>query len=123
MFETAAQRLGLEARRVQSLYLGFLVLWAGLGEELFYRGYVQGTLRRSRRPAVAIVLAALLFAVRHYTQMGLLWPAYPWAAATAWVAVGLLFGLVLGWIYERTGSLWLPVAIHYLFNVVPFILG
>jgi len=123
MFQAAAPRLGLEVARVRTLYLGFLVLWAGLGEELFYRGYVQSAVRRRRGPGLAIVVAAFLFAIRHYTQMGLLWPHYPWAAATAWVAIGFLFGLVLGYVYERTRSLWMPVVIHYLFNILPFVLG
>jgi membrane protease YdiL (CAAX protease family) len=30
-------------------------------------------------------------------------------------------GLVLGWLYERTGSLWLPVVVHYAFNVIPLL--
>jgi membrane protease YdiL (CAAX protease family) len=27
-----------------------------------------------------------------------------------------LFGLLLVWIYERTGSLWAPIAVHFCFN-------
>ena len=122
MFDVAGRRLGMEASRLGSLYLGFLVLWAGLGEELLYRGYLQGALRRRCGPVLAIVAAAFFFAIRHYVQMGLLWPDYPWAAATAWVSIGFLLGLILGFIYEKTGSLWTPVVIHYLFNLVPLVL-
>jgi membrane protease YdiL (CAAX protease family) len=123
MVAVAGERLGLDADRTRSLYIGFLVLWAGLGEEVFYRGYVQGTLRRRIGAGAAIAVAALLFAVRHYTQMGLLWPDYPWPAATAWVAMGLFVGAALGLLYEKTRSLWMPVAVHYLFNIIPYLAG
>ncbi|MFC7197304.1 CPBP family intramembrane glutamic endopeptidase [Halosimplex aquaticum] len=43
--------------------LSFLVV--GPGEELLYRGLVQGTLRETLHPARAIVLASALFASIH----------------------------------------------------------
>jgi membrane protease YdiL (CAAX protease family) len=120
MLEVAAARLPGTAATHQMLYLGAIVLWAGLGEELFYRGYVQGTLRRHHGAAAAILVASLLFAVRHATQLALVEP-YPWAAAGGWVLFSFVVGLVLGWLYERTGSLWLPVVVHYAFNVIPLL--
>ncbi len=30
-------------------------------------------------------------------------------------------GLVFGWLYEKTGSLTVPVVAHYLLNSVPFL--
>jgi len=123
MFQTAADRLSLTPQTVRVAYLSFLVAWAGLGEELYFRGYVQGVLRRHHSARYAIVVAAVLFAVRHYMQMLLLLPTYPVFAATAWCAVAVPVGIVLGFIYEKTGSLWMPVAIHYLFNIAPFLAG
>ena len=35
--------------------------------------------------------------------------------------VTIPLGILLGMIYERTKSLWIPVAIHYLFNIIPFL--
>ena len=123
MFQAASARLGMAVDTVRLLYLGFVVAWAGLGEELYFRGYVQGVLRRHHSARYAIIAGALLFAVRHYMQMLLLLPTYPVFAATAWCVVAIPIGLVLGYIYERTGSLWMPVTIHYLFNLIPFIVG
>ncbi len=122
MFDVAAGRLPFSAHTVRVTYLGFLIVWAGFGEELYFRGYVQGTLRTRKGARYAIVVASALFAVRHYTQMALLLPKYPVFAATAWVTMAFLVGIVLGLVYERTKSLWLPVAIHYLFNIVPFLI-
>jgi membrane protease YdiL (CAAX protease family) len=123
LFDAASLRLGLTPERVGVLYLGFLVAWAGLGEELYFRGYVQGVLRRHHSARYAITVAAVLFAVRHYMQVLLLLPTYPVFAATAWCAMAVPVGIVLGYTYEKTGSLWMPVTIHYLFNIVPFIAG
>jgi membrane protease YdiL (CAAX protease family) len=123
MFAAAADRLGWSKEVVSRAYLGFIVAWAGLGEELYFRGYAQGVLRARHSARYAIVVAAALFAVRHYMQMLLLLPKYPIFAASAWVLTAFLLGVLLGFLYERTKSLWTPVAIHYLFNIIPFIAG
>jgi uncharacterized protein len=49
-------------------------------------------------------LSALLFAVVHGIPM--LIPAL------------LVTGLVLAWVYERSGSLWPPIVVHGAFNMV-----
>lgn len=123
LFNAAAPRLHVDAHTVRVAYLGFLVAWAGLGEELFFRGYVQGVLRRHHSARYAITVATVLFAVRHYMQMLLLFPTYPVFAATAWCAMAIPLGFVVGYIYEKTNSLWMPVTIHYLFNIIPFLAG
>jgi membrane protease YdiL (CAAX protease family) len=122
MYAAASMKLGLPMETVRVTYLGFLVVWAGFGEEVFYRGYVQGVLRERKGARYAIVAAAALFAVRHYMQMGLLFPKYPVFAATAWVAMAFPVGIVLGLIYDKTKSLWIPVAVHYVFNIIPFLI-
>ncbi len=121
MFGVAAERLGMAKSTVATMYYAFIVAWAGAGEELFFRGYVQGTLRKRHSARYAIGVATLLFAVRHYMQMLLLLPKYPVFAASAWVLMAIPLGILLGVFYERTRSLWIPVAIHYLFNIIPFL--
>jgi len=123
LFMAASQRLHLDVHTVRVAYFGFIVAWAGLGEELFFRGYVQGVLRRHHSARYAITLATLLFAVRHYMQVLLLFPTYPVFAATAWCILAVPLGLATGYLYEKTQSLWMPVAIHYLFNIIPFLAG
>jgi membrane protease YdiL (CAAX protease family) len=122
MYAAASMKLGLDINTVRVTYLGFLIVWAGFGEEVYFRGYVQGVLRQRKGARYAIVAGAALFAVRHYMQMGLLLPKYPVFAASAWVAMAFPVGIVLGFTYEKTKSLWIPVAIHYVFNIIPFIL-
>ena len=121
MFAVASERLGITADTAKTLYLWFITLWAGIGEELYFRGYVQGTLRKRHSARYAIVVAAALFGARHYMQMVLLLPKYPIFAASAWVVMAFALGIFLGFLYERTRSLWLPVIIHYLFNLIAVI--
>jgi membrane protease YdiL (CAAX protease family) len=120
VFEKAALRFGSSVERMGTIYLAFIMLWAGFGEEVFYRGYLHGTLARHRGFAFAAIVSALFFAVRHATQLALLWPAYPWAAAGVWLVVSFLVGLYMSVLYQKTRSLYLPITVHYVFNVIPF---
>ncbi len=83
-----------------------LVVLVPLGEEVIFRGAIQGGLRgMTRSPWVSIVLGAVVFGTMH------LGPA-------AGVAIpGLIvFGIGLGIVYERSGSLLGPMVMHGLFN-------
>jgi membrane protease YdiL (CAAX protease family) len=114
----AAGRLGWTPEDVQARYLGLILLWAGFGEELFYRGYVHATWRARHGVLAASLVAAALFAIRHAPQLALVQP-YPWGAAFSWVAVTFVAGLALSWLYEKTGTLFWPIVVHYLLNLIP----
>jgi membrane protease YdiL (CAAX protease family) len=123
MLQAAADRWNSSAAAMQTAYLSFIFLWAGVGEELFYRGYMQGALRRQRGFYAAMLVSALFFALRHATQLFLLWPNYPVIAAVAWVGFAFIFGIGMSYLYERTQSLYLPIFIHVLFNAIPLLAG
>lgn len=91
------------------------VLVVAPAEELLFRGAVQGRLRRAFGPVAAVVGAGLLFAAMHVLNFGVL-------NAGAAVALGVIFlvGALLGWAYERTGNLLVPMAIHGAYNAVLF---
>lgn len=71
-------------------------------EELLFRGAVTKVLLRHYRPRVAIVLSALLFGLFHIN------PVQVVAASCS--------GLLLGWLYWRTRSLWPSIVVHVLNN-------
>ncbi|MGD0465057.1 MAG: CPBP family intramembrane glutamic endopeptidase [Tepidisphaeraceae bacterium] len=76
---------------------------APLAEEMFFRGLVQTALRYLlNRPWLAVFLTAALFAMVH-----------PW---WTWPEIFFL-GISLGYVYERTGNLWISVTTHALFNL------
>jgi membrane protease YdiL (CAAX protease family) len=81
---------------------------APLAEELFFRGFLYGGLRRYGVPIAAIV-SGLLFGAVHIggSPIGFL---VPLAA----------LGIILALLYERTGSLYPPIALHALNNSIAF---
>jgi membrane protease YdiL (CAAX protease family) len=82
------------------------------GEELLYRGLIQGLLRKHVSSIAAIILASVIFAVVHY---------YAFASGRL-VAVGMvaILSLVLGAAYEYSGNLTVPIFIHGTFNAIQF---
>lgn len=78
-----------------------------LGEELLFRAVGYGVLRRLGY-VVAVVLSAGVFALAHGLNVVF--------------AAALLLGVVNAVLYERTGSIWPPVAAHATFNLISFAL-
>jgi len=81
------------------------VVLAPLTEELFFRGLLQSLLRNFMSPWASIVVSSVLFALMHLSAIRSVLPL-------------LLFGLILGYVYERQGRLLAPILIHALFNAV-----
>lgn len=77
-------------------------------EEMLFRGVIlRGFLQRFP-PRPAILLSATLFGVAHLNL-------YQFVAAT-------VLGIVLGWLYERTRSLWPGVLLHAAYNTALLLL-
>lgn len=84
------------------------VLCLMLGEELLFRGYAFQQARRLVGPAGAIVASAALFGLYH-----LLGTDY-WAMGAVFrVAMPAIGGLVFGYALVRTGSLAVPIGLHW----------
>ncbi|RMG40024.1 MAG: CPBP family intramembrane metalloprotease [Planctomycetota bacterium] len=88
----------------QSLPLVLLVFAVvpGVCEELVFRGFMLSGFRRSHRTGLAIALAAVTFGAMHMI------PQQVFNAS--------LLGLVLGLLAVRSGSLFVPITMHVLFN-------
>ena len=72
-------------------------------EEIFFRGGVQNLLTRwFKGPWVAIIFTAIIFSLIHLSYYGFL--------------VRFALGMVLGFIFYYSGSLWLNILLHFLFN-------
>lgn len=91
------------------------LLWFGAaGEELMFRGYAFQLLLRRLGPALTIIPFAALFAAAHADNPHADWPA---------LAATLLWGVVLGYAFHRSRSLWLPIGIHFGWNWALPLLG
>ncbi|MBR5108014.1 MAG: CPBP family intramembrane metalloprotease [Bacteroidales bacterium] len=86
-----------------------VAIFAPIFEEWLCRGMVLRGLLTKMKPVWAIVVSALFFAVIH---------ANPWQALTAF-----LIGLVMGYVYYKTGSLILTMIIHFVNNGTSVILS
>ena len=84
-------------------------LLAPLSEEIVFRGAILRSLLRSPRisPWVAICISAVFFALIHMNP--------------AQMPHAFLVGLLLGWMYKRTGSILPGVAYHWANNSVAYI--
>ena len=93
------------------------VLLIGPGEELLFRGIVQGRLRETFSAPVAVVAASVVFAAVHFVALS----GSPEARL---VTIGILVGpaLVFGTAYELTDNLVVPSLIHGCYNATLFTL-
>src|SRR3954469_14694052 len=81
---------------------------APLVEELFFRGFMYGSLRGKLPVFWAALICGTLFAAVHPLYGGAAWNLVP-VLAMAGIAMCLL--------YERTGSLWPAIAFHSAMNI------
>jgi membrane protease YdiL (CAAX protease family) len=97
--------------------LSFLIV--APGEELLYRGLVQGTLREAYGAWPSIAAASALFALNH---VGALVTTDASAGTATAVTIGLVLvlSILLGYLYERTETLVVPILVHAGFNGLQF---
>ena len=111
--ENQVAQVGGQNPDVLLLLVPFSLLLIGPGEELLFRGLIQGTLRRSFRPVSAIVIASAIFAVSHAT-------ALTGRGQFTYMAVIFVLALVLGATYEYAENLVIPAVIHGVYNAILF---
>jgi hypothetical protein len=83
--------------------LALLSLAAGFGEELLFRGALQGSLCRWLTPWGGIVVASLLFGMMHPITVG-------------YVILATAMGAYLGWAYLTTQDLMVVVVAHAVYD-------
>ena len=77
-------------------------IFAPIFEEWLCRGMVLRGLLTKMKPVWAIVISALFFALIHMN---------PWQALNAFI-----IGVILGYVYYKTGCLWLTMLMHFVNN-------
>ena len=83
-------------------------LMAPFAEEVVFRGAILKSLLTKYRPWIAIVLSAVIFSVGHLNP--------------AQMPHALLIGLLLGWMYWRTGSILPGMAYHWANNSAAYVI-
>jgi membrane protease YdiL (CAAX protease family) len=109
--EDVTEELGYGESGLADVAVGFLIVGiAPVTEEIFFRGFMFAGLRRKLPFAAAALISAGVWGLFHYT------------GPDTWGVVLQLavFGIVLAWLYERTGSIWPTIGVHTLNNAIAF---
>jgi membrane protease YdiL (CAAX protease family) len=109
--QTVAEDLGADKGTLALIAAGVLVVViAPIAEEFFFRGFFYRALRTRFRIGTAALIDGAVFGVIHFTGSDTL-QILPILAV-----LGFVFCLV----YERTGSLFAPIALHAINNSIAF---
>ena len=104
--ETTQETVKLLQKSQDPVILGLMifaaVIAAPLCEEIVFRGYLYPVLKKYSGILPAALCSSLVFAAAHGSLITLL----PF----------IIFGGVLVFLYEKTGSIWAPIAAHFCFN-------
>lgn len=114
------QAVGFDAATITHRYELILVyitlgVIAPISEELLFRGYLFGKIRRHASTSVTIILTAIVFSAMHL-GLGQL-ESLQWNVAIA----TLLLGLSLGCLRAATKSVWAGIILHMIQNSIAFL--
>ena len=104
-FEEKIQPIFAESKLIDLAVIAFL---AGTGEELFFRGWLQGVLTNKFEAWLGILLASLIFGLLHYLS-------------TTYAIYAFITGIYLGLIYHVSGNLYIVMAIHALYDFIALV--
>lgn len=88
--------------------LSLLLLAGSAGEEILFRGYGFQALIRAAGPGPAVAVVGALFSVLHASNPN---------ASGIGLANTTGFGLLFGFAFLRSRDLWLPVGLHFGWNI------
>lgn len=115
--QTSIVEDGLENPELALYLIPLTYLFVGPGEELLFRGAIQGMLGEAYARVPAIVIASVIFAFAH--TMNVLGAAPPQIVAYLFVIFTL--SLLLGALYEVTDNILVPIFVHGTYNSLTFL--
>jgi len=89
-------------------FITFVLLFGAFGEEMLFHGYAFQLLIRRLGAFATILPAAVIFGLAHMDN-----------PHSNWLGIGntMLWGVLFGYAYLRTSALWLPIGLHFGWNV------
>ena len=99
---------GFMADRQLDMFMMFLAV--AVGEEMILRGVIFRWIDERWNTGVALLISAILFGWMHISNDNATW----WSS----LAIAIEAGLLLGAAYKWSGTLWVPIGIHWAWNYV-----
>jgi membrane protease YdiL (CAAX protease family) len=93
----------------QLAFLIVVLMFGAVGEEMLFRGYGFQTLIAHMGPFATILPLGVLFGAAHTNNEN---------ASLLSLVNTVAWGIVLGYAFLRSGDLWLPIGLHYGWNIV-----
>jgi len=118
----ASQKFNISIDVIMLIYGLFVIIWAPIGEELFYRGYIYGDLREKYSFWFSTIISTVFFSIRHMTHFLFLLPLYPTFAASFWAIHTFIFEMFMCYIYEKTENLYSVMITHFLYNLLDILI-
>ena len=106
--EVLEQALGGALSECTTLQLAGLSLAAGFGEELLFRGFIQGGFAAFLPPWAALAAASLVFGLAHPLTRG-------------YIVLAAVMGAYLGWMWTATADLAAPLIAHALYDFIALV--
>jgi uncharacterized protein len=106
-FATFERAPGVDHPWASFLFVSLVLLFGAAGEEMLFHGYAFQLLVRSIGAFATILPVSILFGFEHLRNPN---------ATLLGAANTTLWGVLLGFAYWRTGSLWLPIGLHFGWN-------
>ena len=97
---------GFSGEQQLSVFMMFLAV--AVGEEMICRGVIFRWIDERWNTWAALIVSALIFGWMHISNDNATW----WSS----LAIAIEAGLLLGAAYKWSGSLWLPIGIHWAWN-------
>ena len=88
--------------------LKIMAFLAGIGEELFFRGWMQSALINKSGIWMGILITSAIFGLAHYLS-------------STYAIYAFITGIYLGLIYQLSGNLYIVMAIHATYDFVVLI--
>lgn len=95
-----------------------VALPVGIGEEAFFRGFLQSLLAESVGPTAAIALSAATFGVAHIGNAFYLPAEHQWRYFAFSLPLITSFGAYAGWVTQKNHSLKESVALHTWYDFI-----
>ena len=97
-----------DASTLTVVYTALILLCGSAGEELLFRGYGFQILLRAAGPYATILPVGALFAALH---------SFNPSASVLGIANTAGFGILFGYAFLRSRDLWMPIGLHFGWNV------